>query len=195
MKDAARALGAELRGGRVEGRSVFGGRWARSRVRCWSWPRVVVVARGFGFVRGGEQNEIESSRRWWRFAGRDGARTGDAGLEGGGSAHEGGGAGLGTGRLGGEHGAGHGVHGDDGHGDDLFCVLKLRERWRGEWVGERGDRGGRARRTRARGVKTSLRRVSLEVDDDRRRRRGARRARLGRDRRPRPRSSSSSRGR
>ena len=50
-------------------------------------------------------------------------RTGDAGLEGGGSAHEGGGAGLGTGRLGGEHGAGHGVHGDDGHGDDrsLLC--------------------------------------------------------------------------
>ena len=69
-------------------------------------------------IRRGEQNEIEVSRQG-RFVGRR-ARTGDAGLEGGGSAHEGGGAGLGTGRLGGDDGAGHGVHGDDGHGDDLF---------------------------------------------------------------------------
>ena len=80
----------------------------------------VIVDRLIVARRLAEGNKTRSRfLRQGRFVGRR-ARTGDAGLEGGGSAHEGGGAGLGTGRLGGDDGAGHGVHGDDGHGDDLF---------------------------------------------------------------------------
>ena len=118
-------------------------------------------------------------------------RTGDAGLEGGGSAHEGGGAGLGTGRRGRARRGSWRSRRRRTCGRSLLCFETAAVvAGAGEWAGERGDRDGRVRRTRARGVKTSLRRVSLEVDDDRRRRRGERRARLGRDPRPRPRSSS-----